>query len=53
MTIYLKDTAKEVEVNQLEKSLAMADYVKDCNYVSKEQAAESMKAENGEDFMDF
>lgn len=53
MTIYLNDTAKEVEVNQLEKSLAMAEYTKSTKYVSKEEAAESMKAETGEDFMDF
>ena len=53
MTIYLNDTAKEVEVNQLKKSLAMADYTKDALYVSKEEAAEFMKAETGEDFMDF
>ncbi|GAA3595863.1 permease-like cell division protein FtsX [Flavivirga amylovorans] len=53
VTIYLKDSAKEVETKQLEKSLAMAEYVKSTEYVSKEQAAEFMKAENGEDFMDF
>ena len=53
VTIYLKDSAKEVEIKQLEKSLAMSEYVKSTEYVSKEQAAESMKAENGEDFMDF
>ncbi len=53
MTIYLNDTAKEVEVNQLKKSLAMADYTKEAKYVSKEEAAEFMKAETGEDFMDF
>lgn len=53
VTIYLKDTAKQVEIKQLEKSLAMSDYVKSTEYVSKEQAAEFMKAENGEDFMDF
>ncbi len=53
LTIYLKDTAKEVEIKQLEKSLAMTDYVKTTEYVSKEQAAEFMKEENGEDFMDF
>ncbi|WP_166960763.1 cell division protein FtsX [Yeosuana marina] len=53
LTIYLKDTAKDVEMKQLEKSLAMSDYVKSTEYVSKEQAAEFMKAENGEDFMDF
>ena len=53
LTIYLKESAKEVDVNQLEKSLAMSDYVKSIDYVSKEQAAESMKEQNGEDFMDF
>ncbi|CDF80918.1 cell division protein FtsX [Formosa sp. 3Alg 14/1] len=53
VTIYLKDSAKEVETKQLEKSLSMAEYVKTTEYVSKEQAAEFMKAENGEDFMNF
>lgn len=53
VTIYLKDSAKDVETKQLEKSLAMSDYVKSTEFVSKEQAAESMKAENGEDFMAF
>ena len=40
-------------MKQLEKSLALADYVKSIEYVSKEQAAAAMKAENGEDFMEF
>lgn len=53
VTIFLKDTAKDVEVKQLEKSLAMADYVKSTAYVSKDQALESMKAESGEDVLDF
>lgn len=53
VTIYLKDSAKDVEIKQLEKSLAMADYVKSTDFVSKAQAAEAMKAESGEDFMDF
>ena len=53
VTIYLNDTAKTVERKQLEKSLAMADYVKSTEYVSKDKAAEFMKAETGEDFMDF
>lgn len=53
ITIYLKEAAKDVEIKQLEKSLAMSNYVKSTEFVSKEQAAESMKAENGEDFMDF
>jgi len=53
MSIDINDTAKEVEVNQLKKSLAMADYTKEALYVSKEEAAAYMKAQNGEDFMDF
>ena len=53
MTIYLNDTAKDVEVTQLKKSLIMADYSKEAIYVSKEEAAEFMKADTGEDFMDF
>jgi len=53
VTIYLKDAAKDVEIKQLEKSLALADYVKSTEYLTKEQAAASMKAENGEDFMEF
>jgi len=53
VTIYLNDSAKQVEVDQLENTLAMAEYSKSTEYVSKEQAAELMKAETGEDFMDF
>ena len=52
MTIYLSDSAKQVEVNQLEKSLVLADYVKNTKYVSKEDAATLMKDEYGEDFLD-
>jgi len=53
VTIYLNDSAKEVEVNQLKKSLTMADYTKATTYVSKEEAAETLKADNGDDFMDY
>lgn len=53
LTVYLKDNAKEVEIEQLKKSLAMADYTKSTNYVSKEDAAEAHSEEIGEDFMEF
>ena len=53
LTVYLKDNAKEVEIEQLKKSLAMADYTKSTTYVSKEEAAEAHSKEIGEDFMDF
>ena len=52
MTVYLNDTAKEVEINQLEKSLTLASYIKETKYISKEDAADFMKGEYGEDFLD-
>src|SRR5699024_3995144 len=53
LTIYLKDSAKEVEVEQLRKSLEMADYTKSIEYVSKEDASEAQSKEIGEDFLEF
>ena len=53
LTIYFKDTAKEVEMSQLEKSLALAEYTKSTTFISKEEAAEAHSKEIGEDFMDF
>lgn len=53
LTVYLKDTAKEVEINQLKKSLALAEYTKSAEFISKEQAATEHAAAIGEDFMEF
>jgi cell division transport system permease protein len=53
MSIYLKDQAKEIEIDQLQKQLALAEYTKETKYTSKEDAAEIYKAEIGEDFMAF
>jgi len=52
LTIYLEDTSKEVEIKQLEKSLAFSDFVKQTKFISKESAADFMKLEYGEDFLD-
>ena len=52
LTIYLEDTSKEVEIKQLEKNLAFSDYVKQTKFISKESAADFMKLEYGEDFLD-
>ncbi len=52
LTIYLEDTSKEVEIKQLEKSLALSNYVKQTKFISKESAADFMKLEYGEDFLD-
>ncbi len=52
LTIYLEDSSKDVEIKQLEKSLAFSEYVKQTKFVSKESAADFMKLEYGEDFLD-
>ncbi|MBT8204658.1 MAG: permease-like cell division protein FtsX [Eudoraea sp.] len=53
VTIFLKDSAKPVEIDQLEKRLAMAEYTKATQFVSKEEAAEIHSEEIGENFIDF
>lgn len=53
LTIYLKDTAKQVEIDQLKQSLEMADYTKSATYVSKEDAAEQHIETIGEDYLEF
>ncbi|NHF58685.1 FtsX-like permease family protein [Flavobacteriaceae bacterium TP-CH-4] len=53
ISVFLKESAKEVEVNQLQKSLALADYVKSATYISKEEAAQQHSEEIGENFMEF
>lgn len=51
MSIYLKDNAKLVDLNQIKNSLITSVYVKDLNYISKEEAVSIMKTEFGEDFI--
>ena len=53
VTIFLKNDAKEVEVTQLKQSLALADYTKSSEYVSKESAAEEHSQTIGENFIDY
>lgn len=53
ISVFLKDNAKELEVDQLQKSLAMAEYTKSATFVSKEEAAEQHSEEIGEDFQEF
>ncbi len=53
VSIFLKDEAKESEIDQLQKTLAMAEHTKSTTFVSKEEAAEQHSAEIGEDFQDF
>lgn len=53
ITVFLKDSAKEVEVDQLKQSLSMADYAKSATYVSKEEAAKEHQQVLGENFIDY
>ena len=52
-TVYLKDSAKEVEVRTFQKDLALSDRVKEIEFISKEEAAEEFQEALGEDFVDF
>ena len=49
MSVFLKDTAKEADIQQLQKTLSLADYIKKVQFISKEQAAQSFIEELGED----
>jgi len=53
ITIFLKDDVSKQSVKNLQTVLKSEDYTKSITYVSKEEAAEIAKKENGEDFMDF
>lgn len=53
ISVFLKDTAKPVEVNQLQKSLAMADYTKSAIFVSKEDAIEIVREDIGDNPMEL
>ncbi len=53
ISVFLKESAKAVEIDQLQKSLVMADYTKTATYVSKEEAAEKHSEEIGEDFIEY
>ena len=52
LTIYLEDATKAVEINQLKNSLILAEYVKKTQFISKDVAADFMKNEYGENFLD-
>lgn len=52
-TILINDNAREAEVIRLQKVLNAAAYVRVAEYINKEQAAETLKEELGEDFVEF
>lgn len=53
LTIYIKDDAKAIDIEQLQKTLRFKAATKSINFVSKEEAAERYIQDIGEDFMEF
>lgn len=53
VSVFFKDSAKEVEINQLQKSLTAAEYTRSATYVSKEEAAKQYSEDIGENFEEF
>lgn len=51
--IYLKENTAGAEIEKLRKYLDAAPYVKSAVFKSKEEAAEEMKKETGDDFVKF
>lgn len=51
--VFLKETASEQEILRFKKELEVKEYTGEVKYVSKEEAAEIMQKEIGEEFVDF
>ncbi len=52
-SIIMKDGIREAGIVQLQKSLDASRYVKSTEYITKEQAAEELQEDLGEDFIGF
>ena len=53
LTIYFKDSAKKIEIQQIQKSIQFQDHTKLVSYTSKKDAAQIYANEIGEDYMEF
>ena len=53
MTIYVKDSTKEIEIKQLQKTLRLNTATKNVIFISKKEASKRHANEIGEDFMEF
>jgi cell division transport system permease protein len=52
-TVLVNDNSREAEVQRLQKILNASRYVREVTYVSKDDAADILEEELGEDFVDF
>ncbi len=53
LQVYLKDTATSAQTDGLIQELNNARYTKSVNFINKEQAAEKLRNDLGEDFVSF
>jgi len=53
MTIYLEDSAKDIEITQLQKKIKINSATKKVRFTPKEEAAELYARDIGEDFIEF
>ena len=53
LSVIINDSVKEADLMLLKKNLDLAPFVKKATFVTKEQAAESLKKDLGEDFVKF
>ncbi|GGG36740.1 cell division protein FtsX [Croceivirga lutea] len=53
ISVFLKDSAKPSEIEQLQKSLLLAEHTKSASYISKEDAADQFSEDIGENFQEF
>lgn len=52
-SVMMDEDAKEADIRMLQKDLDAKHFVKSTEYISKEQAAENLKEDLGEDFLTF
>lgn len=53
VTLILKENTREVDILKLQKKLEATPYIKSTRFVDKQTAADELKKDLGEDFVDF
>jgi cell division transport system permease protein len=51
--VILKDTTTSAQIDALQQEISASPFAKSINHITKEQAAEKLKADLGEDFVSF
>ena len=53
ISVFLKSDAKQADIQQLQKTISIAEYSKSVVFVSKEEASKMYSEQLGEDFISF